>query len=150
MKISSKVVDDVLIVVLEGKLSLGTYPILAKIEGLDPSEVDTPALDLTNFLKRVVSLDWRKIVLDLGGVPLMDSSGLGVLAQFHAICVHAEPRIKFVLARPSSKVAEYLEITHVNTVFTSFATVEAAVASFSGSMSGGEGPNPDGFGTHGY
>jgi len=65
-------------------------------------------------------------VLDLSGVPHMDSTCLGEIVNFHARCQRSNARI--VLAAPSPRVADLLRMTRLDTLLTVVPTLEAAQA----------------------
>lgn len=68
------------------------------------------------------------VVVDLGGVELMNSSGLGIIIQSANHLKSKEGQLK--LANIAEKIQSLLVITKLNTVFESYDTVEEAVASF--------------------
>lgn len=70
----------------------------------------------------------KSIVIDLSGVPYIDSAGLGVLLGGWS---HAQRGgHKFALAGMSQRVHTIFEITHTDTVLPIFATTAEAEASF--------------------
>jgi anti-sigma B factor antagonist len=70
-----------------------------------------------------------KIVLDLGEVSYMDSSGLSVLVGLYVSARNAGGALK--LARLQGAVRELLGLTRLDTVIGIFPTAEAAAKSFS-------------------
>ena len=62
----------------------------------------------------------RQIVLNLAGVPYIDSTGLGALASAHATVARQGGRI--VLLSLTSRVQDLLAITRLLTIFDSFDT----------------------------
>lgn len=70
----------------------------------------------------------RQIVLDLGNVTRIDSSGLGTLVALHASARRIGGDIK--LANLGNHVKEALQITRLVTVFEVFDKAEDAIASF--------------------
>ncbi len=72
----------------------------------------------------------KHLVVDLGGVPFMDSSGLGALiATFKHV---AERGGGMTLARPQPNVKMVLEITRTNHILQPFDTVEEALRAAGG------------------
>ena len=65
-------------------------------------------------------------VLDLSGVPHMDSTCLGEIVNFHARCQGSHARL--VLAAPSPRVADLLHMTRIDTLLTIAPTLDAALA----------------------
>lgn len=79
-------------------------------------------------LKRTVAGGQRKIVIDLGGVEWMNSSGLGMLISALTTVKNAGGEMK--LARATEKITSLLVITKLTSVFESHPTLEAAIGSF--------------------
>lgn len=69
-----------------------------------------------------------QIVLDLGDVTYIDSSGLGTLVGLYTSARKAGGNIR--LARLNSRVIELLQITRLVTVFETYDTAEKAAAAF--------------------
>lgn len=70
----------------------------------------------------------KKVVIDLGKVAWMNSTGLGALMGCLTTLRNAEGELK--LARVTEKVQSLFMITKLITIFDTFETVEEAVASF--------------------
>ena len=70
----------------------------------------------------------RHVVIDLGGVHFMNSSGLGMLIGALTTMRNAGGDLR--LARVGERVENLLTMTKLATVFKQFATVEEAAASF--------------------
>lgn len=70
----------------------------------------------------------RQIVLDLGDVSRIDSSGLGTLVALYVSARKAGGNIK--LANLGNHIKEALRITRLAAVFETFDKTEEAVASF--------------------
>jgi anti-anti-sigma factor len=65
-------------------------------------------------------------IVDLTGVPYMDSAGMGLIMNHY---VHCQTRGgKLVVAGANSRVLDLFEVTKVNTVLPLAASVEAAEA----------------------
>jgi anti-sigma B factor antagonist len=79
-------------------------------------------------LKSALSSGQKKIILDLGGVEWMNSSGLGMLISALTSMRNAGGEMK--LARVTDKIESLLVITKLNSVFETHSTVQSAVASF--------------------
>jgi anti-sigma B factor antagonist len=68
----------------------------------------------------------RVSILDLSGVPYMDSAGMGATINYYT---HCQGRgVKLILSDVSSRVMELFKMTRVDTVMTFAADVEAAEA----------------------
>ncbi|MDP8207589.1 MAG: STAS domain-containing protein [Candidatus Electryonea clarkiae] len=72
--------------------------------------------------------DYKKVVLDLGKVKWMNSSGLGIIVGGLTSTKNAGAEMK--LARASKKINSLLILTQLVQVFDSHETVEGAIASF--------------------
>lgn len=70
----------------------------------------------------------NRIVLDLGGVSYIDSSGLGTLAGLYAAAKNAGGEMK--LANLNTRMRDMLQMTRLLTVFDVYDRAEAATASF--------------------
>ncbi|MFC1683421.1 STAS domain-containing protein [Candidatus Zixiibacteriota bacterium] len=70
----------------------------------------------------------KKVVVDLGGVSWMNSSGLGILIGGLTTMRNNGGDLK--LANTTDKVQNLLMVTKLITIFESFDTVEEAVASY--------------------
>jgi anti-sigma B factor antagonist len=70
----------------------------------------------------------KQIVLDLGGVAYIDSSGLGVLVALYASAQNAGGVI--TLANLNPRLRDMLQITKLLTVFEVFDKPEDAIAAF--------------------
>ncbi|MBN2424269.1 MAG: STAS domain-containing protein [Calditrichaceae bacterium] len=109
MKIKEKIEDHVAVLTLSGKMMGGP---------------ETTALH--DHVKGLIRDGVKKVVIDLGDVKWMNSSGMGVLMACMTTLNNAEG--KLVLARVSEKVYSLLMITQLIKVFESFETTERAVA----------------------
>jgi anti-sigma B factor antagonist len=68
----------------------------------------------------------QALVLDIGGVPYMDSAGLGALISLFAACQRTNRG--FALTGLSDRIRTLFEITHVDGLLPCFASVDAAEA----------------------
>jgi len=85
--------------------------------------------DFQNAIKKSVSDGKKKVVVDLGGVEWMNSSGIGLLVSAFTTVKNSGGELK--IARATSKIESLLVITKLNSVFDSHPDVITAVASFS-------------------
>jgi anti-sigma B factor antagonist len=83
---------------------------------------------LHDQLHRLKAAGLRRVVVDLGGVRLMNSSGLGMLIGALTTVRNAGGDLR--LARVGERVQSLLVITKLAAVFQHYPTVEEAVASF--------------------
>ena len=67
------------------------------------------------------------LVLDMSGVPYMDSAGLGVVMNYYVTA--SDHGRKLLLAGVNERVSALFEMTRVSGVLTSFPSIEAAEAS---------------------
>ncbi|MFH0989210.1 MAG: STAS domain-containing protein [bacterium] len=84
---------------------------------------------LNEELHKLVDAGKKNVVVDLGEVKFMNSSGLGMLIGALATIRNAGGKMK--LARASEKIESLLVVTKLVTVFEHHDTVSQAVASFS-------------------
>lgn len=111
MKHHERRVEDVCIVELKGKLTLG---------GGD--------VQLRQIVNDLLERGERKILLDLGAVTYMDSAGTGELVSAYTSCQNRDAEMK--LLNLSSKVRDLLMFTQLITVFEDYSDVAEAVHSF--------------------
>ena len=114
MQISERVVSDVMILDLKGKITLG--------------EGDELLKDKVNSL---VNQGHRKIVLNLAQVPYLDSAGLGEVVRAYTTVSRQGGSLK--LLNLTKRITDLLSITKLLTVFETFDTENDAVQSFSAS-----------------
>jgi anti-sigma B factor antagonist len=114
MQIEERAVGDVVILDLKGKITLG--------------EGDELLKDKVNSL---VNQGQRKIVLNLGGVPYIDSAGLGEIVRTYTTVSRQSGSLK--LLNLTKRITDLLSITKLLTVFETFDSEAEAVRSFSAS-----------------
>ena len=112
MEITERVVGDVMILDLKGKITLG--------------EGDELLKDKVNSL---VNQGHRKIVLNLAEVPYIDSAGLGEIVRTYTTVSRQGGSLK--LLNLTKRITDLLSITKLLTVFETFETEDEAVRSFS-------------------
>jgi anti-sigma B factor antagonist len=110
MKIKEKIESHVAVLTLSGKMMGGP---------------ETTALH--DHIRGLINDGIIKVVIDLGEVKWMNSSGMGVLMACMTTLSNANG--KLVLARVSEKVNSLLIITQLIKVFDTFETVERARSS---------------------
>lgn len=86
------------------------------------------ATELNDRLHQLVRNGQVKVVLDLGGVNFMNSSGLGMLIGGLTTVRNAGGQLK--LANPAERIQSLLVITKLSTVFTTHKSVDEAIDSF--------------------
>jgi anti-sigma B factor antagonist len=112
MKASSRKVDGIVIVDLSGRITLG--------EG---------AVVLRDTVKEISSRGEKKILLNLGDVTYIDSSGIGELVAAFTSVKNAGGELK--LLNLTKKVHDLLQITKLYTVFDVQDSEASAIAAFS-------------------
>jgi anti-sigma B factor antagonist len=105
-------VDGVSIVDLSGRITLG--------EGSG---------QLRDTVRELLGKGQKKIVLNLGDVSYIDSSGLGELVSSYTTAANQGAKVK--LLNVQKKVSDLLQITKLYTVFDDFGDEASAVMSFS-------------------
>ncbi|NIR51944.1 STAS domain-containing protein [candidate division KSB1 bacterium] len=111
MQIKEQMHGDVAVIELKGKLMGGP---------------ETTAIH--DKVKELVGNNTKKIVIDLGKVKWMNSSGLGALMGSMTTVKNAGGDLK--LAKVTEKVKSLFMITKLVTIFETFDSVDEAVASF--------------------
>jgi len=112
MQIEERAVGDVVVLDLKGKITLG--------------EGDELLKDKINSL---VNQGYRKIVLNLAGVPYIDSAGLGEIVRTYTTVSRQGGSLK--LLNLTKRITDLLAITKLLTVFETFESEDDAVRSFS-------------------
>ena len=103
--------DDVLILDLRGRLTLGPE-----------------TAELRSRVNDLVEAGNRQIVLNLREVTYVDSSGLAALIACYTTVRKHDGNLK--LAHLTTRIRDLLQITRLSTVFENYTAVEDAVASF--------------------
>lgn len=111
MKFSTKELSGIVVIKMEGSM----------LGGPEASE-------LNNSLHKLIDGKKKKIVVDLGDVSLMNSSGLGMLIGGVTTMRNAGGDLK--IAAATEKVAQVFKITKINNVIELHETVKSAVESF--------------------
>jgi anti-sigma B factor antagonist len=112
MTISQRSVQGVCVLDVEGPITLGA----------DGSE------RLNDKVRSALQSGERKILLNLGGVPYMDSAGLGELVNAYTTVKKQGGALKLVGV--TKKLNDLLVITKLSTVFDSFDNEAAALQSY--------------------
>jgi anti-sigma B factor antagonist len=111
MKANSRSVDDVEIISLQGKITIGSG--------------DT---QLREVITNAVNAGKNKILLDLSGVTTSDSSGIGELVGSYTTATNRGGKLK--LLHLPAKLNELLHVTQLITVFEVYENEAEAIASF--------------------
>jgi anti-sigma B factor antagonist len=114
MQIEERRVGDVVVLDLKGKITLG--------------EGDELLKDKVNSL---VNQGHKKLVLNLEGVPYIDSAGLGEIVRTYTTVSRQSGSLK--LLNLTKRITDLLSITKLLTVFETFDSENEAVRSFSAS-----------------
>ena len=94
-----------------------------------PVRVDlSVAKDLRDIMKESTEGDKFFLVVDMDQMEFMDSSGLGALVSRIAITRSNNGDVR--LACVKEPISKLLELTHLDKIFQSFESVQAAVDSF--------------------
>lgn len=93
---------------------------------LPSGEIDLNASPvLRQELKRISTARPQRLIVNLAGVPYMDSSGVATLVE--AMQMARKNSTRLVLCGMQDKVRSIFEIARLDTVFTIVADVEAAL-----------------------
>ena len=112
MQIEERVVNNVTILDLKGKITLG--------------EGDEVLKDKINSL---IQQDRKKILLNLGEVPYIDSAGLGEIVRTYTTVSRQGGKLK--LLNLTKRIQDLLAITKLLTVFETYESEPDALKSFS-------------------
>ena len=112
MQIEERIVGNVTILDLKGKITLG--------------EGDEALKDKINSL---LQQDRKKVLLNLGGVPYIDSAGLGEVVRTYTTVSRQGGQLKLV--NLTKRITDLLSITKLLTVFETFDVEQDALNSFS-------------------
>jgi anti-sigma B factor antagonist len=112
MQIEERVVNDVTILDLKGKMTLGEGDELLK-----------------ERINSLIQQGHRKLVLNLEGVPYIDSAGLGEIVRTYTTVSRQGGKLK--LLNLTKRIQDLLAITKLLTVFETFDSEQEAVRSFS-------------------
>ncbi|CAM5256361.1 STAS domain-containing protein [Streptomyces microflavus] len=110
-QVNRRTVGDVSIVAVTGKITIGVGDVV--LRGAVQDELDNGS---------------TKILLDLGSVTTIDSSGIGELVSAYTRATNRGAKLKLVNLPP--KIHDILAITQLITVFDVYDTEDEAVKSF--------------------
>jgi len=111
LKITTSEVDSVSVVELDGRIVLGEE-----------------SNSLREKLKSMVAAGKKKIVLNVGNIKYIDSTGLGTLVAAHLSANTQGASVR--LCHLGKKFHEIMQVTKLLTVFDVYDTQTAAVSSF--------------------
>ena len=111
MKATNRTVENVEIIALQGKITIGSG--------------DT---QLREVISNAVSAGRTNILLDLSGVTTIDSSGIGELVGSYTTVTNRGGKLK--LLHLPAKLNELLHVTQLITVFEVYEDEKEALASF--------------------
>ena len=112
MQIEERVVNDVTILDLKGKITLG-----------DGDEI------LKDKINSLVLQNRRRILLNLAEVPYIDSAGLGEVVRTYTTVSRQGGQLKLV--NLTKRITDLLSITKLLTVFETFDSEAEALKSYS-------------------
>ncbi len=113
MRISERMIGNVVIVDVSGKITLG----------------DMGDAQLKDKMRSLVQQGHKNVLLNLGDVPYVDSAGLGEIVQAYATVNKNGGSLKLV--NTTKRIKDLLSITKLLTVFDTFDSEAEAVTSFS-------------------
>jgi len=111
MKIELRTVGDVHLLDCSGKITLG--------EG---------TMAVRNTVRNILKKDGKKIILNLGNVDYIDSSGIGELVSTYTTVANEGGQLK--LMNLTKKIQELLAVTKLMTIFQVYDSEKDALASF--------------------
>lgn len=112
----------------------GSETLVVKSESRDGAVIVRPAGDidlsgsptLRQEIRKLTADKSAKLIIDLGGVPYMDSSGVATLVE--AMQIARRNNTKLLLCALQPKVRSIFEIARLDTVFTIVDSVDVALA----------------------
>ena len=113
MKIQERTLQDVVVLDLTGKLTIGEGDELLK-----------------ERISNLIQQGHRKLLLNLEGVPYVDSAGLGEIVRTYTTVSRQGGNLKLV--NLTKRITDLLAITKLLTVFETYESEDEAVQSFSG------------------
>jgi anti-sigma B factor antagonist len=116
MKLEERMAGDVVVVAIHGDITLN--------QGGD--------VVLKDKVRSLIQQGHRKLVVDLGDVSYVDSAGLGELTQAYVTTKNIGGALK--LARVTKRLKDLLVITKLITVFETYDSEAAALASFNSAV----------------
>ncbi len=111
MKIDTRTIGDVHVLDCSGKITLGEGTMMVR-----------------NTVRDILQGGGKKIILNLGDVNYIDSSGIGELVSTYTTVTSQGGQLK--LLNLTKKIQELLAITKLLTVFQVYADEQKALASF--------------------
>jgi len=111
LAIASREVDGVTVLELSGRITLG--------EG---------SVQLRDAIRDLIGKGQRNILLDLGDVSYIDSSGLGEMVRAYTTAKNQGAKLK--LLKLTKKVHDLLQLTKLYTVFDIYDDEASAIASY--------------------
>jgi len=111
LKFTLKVLGDICVMKLDGKF----------MGGVD-------SFFLREKIKNVLSTGIRKVLIDMEGVPYIDSTGVGFLVGSHTTASQEGGQLKLINVKP--KILDVLKIMNLLKVFEIFTDESEAMKSF--------------------
>ncbi len=111
MKIEERVLENVVVVDLKGKLTIGEGDEL-----------------LREKINTLMQQGHKNLLLNLGEVPYVDSAGLGEIVRTYTTVKHQGGTLKLV--NLTKRITDLLAITKLLTVFDTYDSEAEAVSSF--------------------
>ena len=111
MKIEIRQVGDVTVMAPTGKITIGIGDVA-----------------LREAVSEALAKGSRKLVMNMAGVTMIDSSGVGELVSSYTRAANAGGRLKLCNLPP--RVSDILQITQLITVFEVFESEQEAIESF--------------------
>ncbi len=111
MKIEERALENVVVLDLKGKLTIGEGDALLK-----------------ETIQKLIDQGHNKLLLNLEGVPYVDSAGLGEIVRTYTTVSRQGGSLK--LLNLTKRITDLLAITKLLTVFDTFESEAEAVSSF--------------------
>jgi anti-sigma B factor antagonist len=108
-----RIEPDIMVVELQGKVCMGN----------SAKELEWAVTELQNANE-------KKVIFDLSGVTMMDSTGIGIVAMCSGKMKKAGGELR--VAGAQGVVADVLKLTHMEAIVGLYATTAEAAAAFTG------------------
>ncbi len=111
---------------------MNQYKIIDEIKGIAVVELNesvlggNTAIEFTALLDKLVAENFKSLIVDFSAVQIMNSTGLGMLANAHATM--NKNNLNLVLINIPAKIKKLFDITHLTNVFRIHPNLESALA----------------------
>lgn len=108
------------------------YKIIDEIKGIAVVELNdkvlggNTAIEFTSLLDTLVADKFKTLIVDFAEVQMMNSTGLGMLANAHATLT--KNGLNLILINIPRKITKLFDITHLTDVFRIYSDLDSALS----------------------